>query len=124
MTLLVISSFIAVGSLSLDKFRFDASSDTLVLDSDPSYELYEEINDRFSSAEFLVIALEDDSIFSEKGLKQLQLLENELEKIEGVSNVISILDAPLFEQPKLSLVKSATNAVSYTHLTLPTISCV
>ena len=109
LTLLVLSSFIAVGSLSLDKFRFDASSDTLVLDSDPSYELYEEINDRFSSAEFLVIALEDDSIFSEKGLNQLQLLENELEKIEGVSNVISILDAPLFEQPKLSLVKSATN---------------
>ena len=53
--------------------------------------------------------MEDDNIFSEEGLKQLQLLENELEKIEGVSNVISILDAPLFEQPKLSLVKSATN---------------
>ena len=109
LTLLVLSSLIAIGSLSLDKFRFDASSDTLVLDSDPSYELYEEINDRFSSAEFLVIALEDDNIFSEEGLKQLQLLENELEKIEGVSNAISILDAPLFEQPKLSLVKSATN---------------
>jgi predicted RND superfamily exporter protein len=109
LTLLVLGSFIAVGSLSLDKFRFDASSDTLVLDSDPSYELYEGINDKFSSTEFLVIALEDDNIFSEEGLKQLQLLENELEKIEGVSNVISILDAPLFEQPKLSLVKSATN---------------
>jgi predicted RND superfamily exporter protein len=109
LTLLVLGAFIAIGSLSLDKFRFDASSDTLVLESDPSYELYEEINDRFSSSEFLVIALEDDNIFSEESLKQLLLLENQLEKIEGVSNVISILDAPLFEQPKLSLVKSATN---------------
>ena len=109
LTLLVLSSLIAIGSLSLDKFRFDASSDTLVLDSDPSYKLYEEINDKFSSTEFLVVALEDDNIFSEEGLNQLQLLENEFEKIEGVSNVISILDAPLFEQPKLSLVKSATN---------------
>ena len=109
LTLLVLGAFIAIGSLSLDKFRFDASSDTLVLDSDPSYELYEEINDRFSSSEFLVIALEDDNIFSEESLKQLLLLENQLEKIDGVSNVISILDAPLFEQPKLSLVKSATN---------------
>ena len=27
----------------------------------------------------------------------------------NVANVISVLDAPLFEQPKLSLVKSATN---------------
>ena len=32
----------------LDKFRFDASSDTLVLEEDLSYELYEEINERFS----------------------------------------------------------------------------
>ena len=56
MTLLVLGAFIAIGSLSLDKFRFDASSDTLVLDSDPSYELYKEINDRFSSSEFLVLA--------------------------------------------------------------------
>ena len=78
LTLLVLGAFIAIGSLSLDKFRFDASSDTLVLDSDPSYELYEEINDRFSSSEFLVIALEDDNIFSEESLKQLLLLVNQL----------------------------------------------
>ena len=89
LTLLVLGAFIAIGSLSLDKFRFDASSDTLILDSDPSYELYEEINDRFSSSEFLVIALEDDNIFSEESLKQLLLLENQLENIDGVSNVIS-----------------------------------
>ena len=109
LTLLVLAAFIVISSLSLDKFRFDASSDTLVLDTDPSYELYEDINDRFSSTEFLVIALEGDNIFSDESLKQLQILEYKLEEIVGVSNVISILDAPLFEQPKLSLVKSATN---------------
>ena len=48
LTLLVLSGLIVIASLSLDKFRFDASSDTLVLDSDPSYELYEGINDKFS----------------------------------------------------------------------------
>ena len=109
LTLLLLAAFIVISSLSLDKFRFDASSDTLVLDTDPSYELYEDINDRFSSTEFLVIALEGDNIFSDESLKQLQILEYKLEEIVGVSNVISILDAPLFEQPKLSLVKSATN---------------
>tara|TARA_E500000075_G_scaffold133836_1_gene148775 strand:+ start:1571 stop:3832 length:2262 start_codon:yes stop_codon:yes gene_type:complete len=109
LTLIVLAAFIVISSLSLDKFRFDASSDTLVLDTDPSYELYEDINDRFSSTEFLVIALEGDNIFSDESLKQLQILEYKLEEIVGVSNVISILDAPLFEQPKLSLVKSATN---------------
>ena len=51
----------------IDKFRFDASSETLVLEDDLSYELYEEINDRFSSSEFLVVALIDQNIFSTSG---------------------------------------------------------
>ena len=93
----------------IDKFRFDASSETLVLEDDQSYEMYEEINDRFSSAEFLVVALIDQDIFSTKSLLNLSNLEAKLEEVVNVSNVISILDAPLFEQPKLSLVKSATN---------------
>ena len=93
----------------IDKFRFDASSETLVLEDDQSYEMYEEINDRFSSAEFLVVALIDQDIFSTKSLLNLSKLEAKLEEVVNVTNVISILDAPLFEQPKLSLVKSATN---------------
>ena len=93
----------------IDKFRFDASSETLVLEDDLSYELYEEMNDRFSSSEFLVVALIDQDIFSNQGLINLRKLEAKLEDVINVSNVISILDAPLFEQPKLSLVKSATN---------------
>ena len=93
----------------IDKFRFDASSETLVLEDDLSYELYEEINDRFSSSEFLVVALIDQDIFSNQGLINLRKLEAKIEDVINVSNVISILDAPLFEQPKLSLVKSATN---------------
>ena len=93
----------------VDKFRFDASSETLVLEDDMSYELYEKINDKFSSSEFLVVALIDQNIFSTNNLNNLRNLESKLEQVVNVSNVISILDAPLFEQPKLSLVKSATN---------------
>ena len=93
----------------IDKFRFDASSETLILEDDLSYEFYEEMNDRFSSSEFLVVALIDKDIFSNQGLINLRKLEAKLEDVINVSNVISILDAPLFEQPKLSLVKSATN---------------
>ena len=105
-------SFVALGISVfswLDKFRFDASSDTLVLEEDLSYELYEEINERFSSSEFLVVALSNDNIFSIDSLSNLRKLEVELEQVVNVRNVISVLDAPLFEQPKLSLVKSATN---------------
>ena len=105
--------FIIALSISLfswvEKFRFDASSETLVLEEDVSFELYEQINERFSSSEFLVVALSSDDIFSNESLVNLSDLEAKLEKVVNVTNVISVLDAPLFEQPKLSLVKSATN---------------
>ena len=105
--------FIIALSISLfswvDKFRFDASSETLVLEEDVSFELYEQINERFSSSEFLVVALSSDDIFSNESLVNLRDLEAKLEQVVNVTNVISVLDAPLFEQPKLSLVKSATN---------------
>ena len=109
------STFILILALCIslfswvDNFRFDASSETLVLEDDFSYELYEQINERFSSSEFLVVALSNDDIFSNVSLANLRNLEAELEEVVNVANVISVLDAPLFEQPKLSLVKSATN---------------
>ena len=109
------STFILILALCIslfswvDNFRFDASSETLVLEDDLSYELYEQINERFSSSEFLVVALSNDDIFSNVSLANLRNLEAELEEVVNVANVISVLDAPLFEQPKLSLVKSATN---------------
>ena len=109
------ATFILISALCIslfswvDNFRFDASSETLVLEDDLSYELYEQINERFSSSEFLVIALSNDDIFSNASLANLRNLEAELEQVVNVANVISVLDAPLFEQPKLSLVKSATN---------------
>ena len=56
----------------VDNFRFDASSETLVLEDDLSYELYEQINERFSSSEFLVIALSNDDIFSNVSLANLR----------------------------------------------------
>ena len=80
-----------------------------MLEEDVSFELYEQINERFSSSEFLVVALSSDDIFSNESLVNLRDLEAKLEEVVNVTNVISVLDAPLFEQPKLSLVKSATN---------------
>ena len=104
------TTFILISALCIslfswvDNFRFDASSETLVLEDDLSYELYEQINERFSSSEFLVVALSNDDIFSDVSLTNLRYLEAELEQVVNVANVISVLDAPLFEQPKLCLV--------------------
>ena len=106
-SLILVAFFSSINGL--DRFRFDASSETLVLDEDPSYEFYEEINNTFSSSEYLVLAISDQNIFSNEFFLQIQELENSINNLEEVESVISILDAPLFEQPKLSLIKSATN---------------
>ena len=93
----------------LNNFRFDASSETLVLDSDTDYQTYDEINNEFGSAEYVILAIKSKKVFSNEGLIQLKALQEEFLALEVVSDVVSILDAPIFEQPKVSLIKSADN---------------
>tara|TARA_B100002051_G_scaffold111474_1_gene106092 strand:- start:787 stop:3054 length:2268 start_codon:yes stop_codon:yes gene_type:complete len=93
----------------LNNFRFDASSETLVLDSDTEYQTYYEINNEFGSTEYVILAIKSKKVFSNEGLIQLKALQEEFLALEAVSDVVSILDAPIFEQPKVSLIKSADN---------------
>ena len=93
----------------LNNFRFDASSETLVLDSETEYQTYYEINNEFGSAEYVILAIKSKKVFSNEGLIQLKALQEEFLALEAVSDVVSILDAPIFEQPKVSLIKSADN---------------
>ena len=95
--------------LGLNNFRFDASSETLVLDSDVDYQIYDEINDEFGTSEYVILAIKNDQIFSQESLIQLKAVQDKLLALEVVSDVISILDEPIFEQPKVSLIKSADN---------------
>ncbi len=103
--------FLLLGTslLGLNNFRFDASSETLVLDSDVDYQIYDEINDEFGTSEYVILAIKNDQIFSQESLIQLKAVQDKLLALEVVSDVISILDAPIFEQPKVSLIKSADN---------------
>ena len=73
-TLVVLVTLSVILFSWIDRFRFDASSETLVHEDDLSFELYEEINDRFSSSEFLVVALVDQDIFSNQSLINLSNL--------------------------------------------------
>ena len=105
-------------SFGINNFRFDASSETLILDNDVDYQIYEQTNDDFGSSDFLILAIQSSNeIFTLDNLQNLQNLRDKIQVIEGVDSVVSVFDAPILEQPKLS-------PVSYTHLTLPTTTCV
>ena len=97
-------------SLGINNFRFDASSETLILDNDVDYKIYEQTNDDFGSSDFLILAIQSSKeIFTLDNLQNLQNLRDKIQVIEGVDSVVSVFDAPILEQPKLSLIKSASN---------------
>ena len=97
-------------SLGINNFRFDASSETLILDNDVDYQKYEQTNDDFGSSDFLILAIQSSNeIFTLDNLQNLQNLRDKIQVIEGVDSVVSVFDAPILEQPKLSLIKSASN---------------
>ena len=97
-------------SLGINNFRFDASSETLILDNDVDYQIYEQTNDDFGSSDFLILAIQSSKeIFTFDNLQNLQNLRDKIQVIEGVDSVVSVFDAPILEQPKLSLIKSASN---------------
>ena len=93
----------------ISNFRFDASSETLVLDNDESFNAYEEVNEKFGTSDFVIVAAQSQNLFSQKKLFELQVLKEKIENISEIDSVISILDAPIFMQPKVSLFKSASN---------------
>ena len=101
--------FVILALQGISNFRFDASSETLVLDNDESFNAYEEVNEKFGTSDFVIVAAQSQNLFSQKKLSELQVLKEKIENISEIESVISILDAPIFMQPKVSLFKSASN---------------
>ena len=88
----------------ISNFQLDASSDSLVLENDPDLKTYREIGNLFSDSDFLIVTLRpNEGIFNNKSLQRIEKIKNEIIEIDGVNQVLSILDAPIVEQPKVSL---------------------
>ena len=105
--ILMLSFFSAVG---LNNFKLDASSDALVLESDESLKTYREAEDEFGDSSFLIVTYEPQGeLFSDYSLNRIANLENDLKNINGVDSVLSILDAPIFFQPRVGLTDVADN---------------
>ena len=104
-----------VTSIGLNNFKLDASSDALVLESDESLKTYRETEEQFGDSSFLIVTYEPkDELFSEYSLKKISELERDLTNINGVDSVLSILDAPIFFQPRVGLSKVSDNLKNLT----------
>ena len=99
-----------ISGFGLTNFKLDASSDALVLENDESLKAYREAEDEFGDSSFLIITYEpNQALFSDYSINRIANLENDLKNIDGVDSVLSLLDAPIFFQPKVGLTKVADN---------------
>tara|TARA_B100001769_G_scaffold272405_1_gene266776 strand:- start:144 stop:2603 length:2460 start_codon:yes stop_codon:yes gene_type:complete len=111
---ILVMVFIAAIFLSaasgLKSFKLDASSDALVIEGDEAFKIYRETGEIFGSSDFLIITFTPDSdLFSPQSLATIKSLDTQLEKLPGVQSVLTILDAPIFFQPKVPLVDLMDN---------------
>jgi predicted RND superfamily exporter protein len=103
--LAVIGGLCIAAGFYAPRFSFDASSDTLVVEADPSLAYYRYLVEQFGADEFLVLTFKplNFELFSLNALDQIVQLERALEALDGVEAVHSVLDAPLLDnQPRTS----------------------
>ena len=104
-----------ITSVGLSNFKLDASSDALVLENDESLKTYREAEEEFGDSSFLIVTYEPkNELFSEYSLKKISELESDLKNIDGVDSVLSILDAPIFFQPRVGLSEVSDNLKNLT----------
>ncbi len=86
------------------KFRLDASAETLVLENDEDLQYARQISSRYGQNDFLILTYTpNDTLFSPDMLSTLTRLRDELNSLEHVVSVSSILDVPLLGSPPVSL---------------------
>ncbi|MFT7267415.1 MAG: putative RND superfamily exporter protein [Porticoccus sp.] len=97
---------VAIGmAFGLPNFKLDASADSLTLENDTSLAYYREALQRYGSSDFLVVTYTpyEGDLFDDDSLDTLHEMHKELEKIDGVANVISMMNVPLLYSPKITV---------------------
>lgn len=88
------------------KLPIDASSESLILENDKDFKIYEEILQDYQTKDFLILAFipKDGNVFSNHSLQILQKITQDIKKIPQVQDTLSILNAPLLKStPDLEL---------------------
>ena len=104
--LLILVSFLGVMA---KEFKLDASTQTLILETDEDLRYSEMIRSRYGGYDYLLLTYSPkDDLFADDVLAKLTRLRNELRQLDSVSEVISILDAPLLESPPVPVKQLVT----------------
>ncbi|MEG3640055.1 efflux RND transporter permease subunit [Magnetococcus sp. PR-3] len=90
--------------------EIDISTDSLVLENDADLAYYEAMAARYSGDDFLVITYtpKNRPLFHPATLADLRKLRNDVDSMDRVKSVVSILDVPLIQSPPISFAELDT----------------
>ena len=108
--LIFVVGLLVLSSFNLSNFKLDASSDSLVLETDDDLKYYREISEDYSSSDFLIVIFEpNEDLFSKEVISQVRSMVDSFAEIDGVESVLSYLDAPLLFSPKMPMTDLVDN---------------
>ncbi len=98
----LVVALLAVAATQVRHFQLDASAESLVLEGDAAMHYYREIRSRYGSDDFLIVTWTPvGELFATPVLRHLEALRDALEALPGVASVLSILDVPLLDSPRV-----------------------
>ena len=111
---LVLSLVVAlslVAAIRIPETRIETSADTLVLEGDSALQYYRDVRWRYPEREFLLLSWTPHAgdLLREGNRQNLAALNAELLAIDGISEVLSLLDVPLLNSPPLPITELVGN---------------
>lgn len=105
--LLLLAALAAVGARD---FRLDASSDSLIVETDPDLALWREVSERYGGGDFLLVTYTPArDLLAAESIATVSALRDRLANVDGVASVLSMVDVPLLRSPPSPLSELADN---------------
>ena len=102
--LALITLIVGVSGVYVQDFRLDASADSLILENDQDLLYHRATNKAYGTEDFLIITYTPfGELLSKDSLDGLRGLKEDLSKLERIGSVVSILDVPLLESPRIKI---------------------
>ncbi len=107
--------FVAFFSVHSTNLKLDASAESIVLENDEDLKYYRGMLEKYGSDDFLIITYSPTKdVFSPTSLNTLKALRDQLAALPRVQSVLTILDVPLLNSPKMTISELSDGAVANT----------
>ncbi|MDP4917472.1 MAG: RND family transporter, partial [Haliea sp.] len=100
----LVALVLLLSASQMSKIKLDASADSLMLQGDPSLDLFREVSAEYGAEDFLLLTWQPQApLLSDASLQPLRRMADELRSLPRVSSVVTVWDVPLLESPPVSL---------------------